>query len=274
MADVAAKGTLADKLRRGMEARARSAEVAGPRAPDPQAPQAAPEAADVVKVPPAAAGKRPALPEGAGLAELAGEAEAVLREALEHHGIQRDSIRLVLACHALMLPVLPAHAKELERIMEAGRRPMAPEEVAAWKAELMGAVVGSLARLEALHADVGQRAHDGAAEGVAKAARQVVEVGRRANVIRQARAYAIFFCAGAALAASVVLSSMTWRVSVAGAGLTLTLGEAQAWVDVIAENRDPRRVLPTSALRTDPKTGDVYWQGVDVVKSRGSPRGR
>lgn len=254
---------LGAKLRAGMAARNRAGSAAGSRVTKPPA--------VAVPVPPASTAAAPAASPAAGLYEIAHEAEEEYRRALEHHGIQRDSIRLVIACHAMTAQLLPAHARELERIMEAGRQPMSEQEVAAWKAELMEAAAGSLARIEEAHRTVGERAYAGASDGVRGAAAKLVRGQDRANAIRLGGWFGGAFIAGAALAAATVLSAMTWRVSVAGTGLTLTLGQALGWIEVIAANPDPRKALPDSALRTDPKTGDVYWEGVSLWKTRSRP---
>lgn len=82
---------------------------------------------------------------------IASEAETLLREALDHAGIQRDSIRMVLACHAAMVRLAPAQVREIGALVQAAREPMTPEERDAWKAEFMGAVTAALARLEGIH---------------------------------------------------------------------------------------------------------------------------
>lgn len=253
---------LGAKLRAGMAARNGAGRAAGSHVAGPPA---------AVPVPRASTAAAPAASSAAGLYEIAHEAEEEYRRALAHHGIQRDSIRLVIACHAMTAQLLPAHARELERIMEAGRRPMSEQEVAAWKAELMDAVAGSLVRIEEAHSTVGERAYAGALEGVRGAAAKLVRGQERASAIRLGGWFGGAFMAGAALAAAAVLSAMTWRVSVAGTGLTLTLGQALGWIEVIAANPDPRKALPDSALRTDPKTGDVYWEGVSLWRTRSRP---
>lgn len=82
---------------------------------------------------------------------IAQEGRTLIQEALEHSGIQRDSVRMVLACHAVMTRLLPAHAKEIGVLVKEAREPMTEAEREAWKTEFMQAVTASLEKLEAVH---------------------------------------------------------------------------------------------------------------------------
>jgi hypothetical protein len=90
-------------------------------------------------------------PEPESLEAIAEEAAELLEKALGDAGIQRDSIRMVLACHAIMVRLFPAMKREFEETSKANRVPMTKAERDTWKREFMASVDTSLSKLETIH---------------------------------------------------------------------------------------------------------------------------
>ena len=128
---------------------------------------------------------------------VAAEAQALLEAALNHGSIQRDSVRMVLACHAAMARLLPAHAREVGDLVRSAREPMTPAERDAWKAEFLAEVTAALARLEGTHC---QGVQDYALALRDEAAR-LVRAADHAAVWRAAWAMVAMLLLGAALGA-------------------------------------------------------------------------
>ncbi|MDO9712561.1 hypothetical protein [Paracraurococcus lichenis] len=176
--------------------RLREAMRARPRSPE------SPAAAAVVTPVPAPAG--PAEPgvvaEPETVEAIAAEVETLLREALAHPGVQRDSVRLVLACHAAAARLAPAQVREIRALIAGAREPMTAEEREAWKADFMAFVREGLARLEAVHR---QGAQD---YGLAlrDETRRLVRAADTAAVWRAAWAMGLAWVAGAVVGGAVV----------------------------------------------------------------------
>ncbi|MBL6081640.1 hypothetical protein JMJ56_26975 [Belnapia sp. T18] len=73
-------------------------------------------------------------------------------------GIQRDSVRAVLACDAIMVEFLPAHAREvtkcgdqLVKLIRDAPKEMSAAQQAAWNVNFLSSVTDPLGRLDSVH---------------------------------------------------------------------------------------------------------------------------
>lgn len=235
----------------------------------PPPPATAPAAAPAAKSVGAAAVAVPEQDDS--LEGIAQEARDLIQDALEHGGIQRDSVRGVLACHAIMVQLLPAHAQRMddtadriEELLREAREPMSAEDKAAWKAEFMAAVTAALGKLEAVH----QQAAKQAVAAVQAEAARMVRATDKLAVQRAGRGYVVALAVGLLLGGATVWGVISRDVTVTGAGLALQLDAAKDWLAIIREN--PRPALRDDQLR-DAQGGGQYWDGVALWKTRPRP---
>ena len=85
--------------------------------------------------------------------EVAAEATDILGEALRNGAIARDSVRMVLACHAATVRLLAAKSREDRALAKEAREPMPTAEREAWKREFMAEARAALAEVVKVHRD-------------------------------------------------------------------------------------------------------------------------
>jgi hypothetical protein len=201
--------------------------------------------------------------QAADVAAMAEEVRRRLEEALAHPGVQASHAKLVLACHAAMADLLAADARDrgarAEAVARAVREAVPAERWDAWRADMERAVDARMAPLvEGLPARVQAAAREGA-RAVPRA------LDRRSAVLSA--------CAGLGMAALGVVATvlvLEREVRLAEHGLELGLREAQAWVEVMRANPDPRPAMARWVER-ETERGDVYWTGPVGLWKRRAP---
>ena len=139
--------------------------------------------------------------------EVAEEALELLRAALEDGAVQRDSVRMVLGCHAAMVRLDRARAaeargmlEEMRGLLEEARQPVPAAERERWRREFTEDARAALEEVKQAHRD-----------GAEMAALSVRDEARR--LVRAADNGAAWRAAGL-LAASFVFGSLCSGVAV------------------------------------------------------------
>lgn len=137
--------------------------------------------------------------------EVAREALGLLEEALSSSAIQRDSVRMVLACHLAQTRLVLAQSQEGKALLAEARQPMPTSERDAWKREFMAEARAALDEVVKVH-------RDGAKETVLAIRDEVTRMVRSADnaaAWRAGRLMVACYAAGAATVLGLVL--LFWR---------------------------------------------------------------